>query len=45
MKQLIDAQGDLAGVVMSRVDPKRYRAYSYGNLNYEYVRPALSNMG
>lgn len=45
MKQLIDAQGDLAGVVLSRVDPKRYRAYSYGSLNYEYVRPALSNLG
>ena len=41
LKQLIDAQGDVAGVVMSRVDPKRYREYAYGSsMNYEYVRPA-----
>ncbi|MBV8534423.1 MAG: AAA family ATPase [Alphaproteobacteria bacterium] len=46
LKQLIDAQGDVAGVVMSRVDPRRYREYAYGSgMNYEYVRPALISVG
>lgn len=46
LKQLIEAQGDVAGVVMARVDPKRYREYAYGgNMNYEYVRPALISVG
>lgn len=45
IKQLVEAQADLAGIVMSRVDPKRYREYSYGNMNYEYVRPALISLG
>lgn len=41
IKQLVEAQGDVAGVVMSRVDPKRYREYAYGSgMSYEYVRPA-----
>jgi hypothetical protein len=42
LRQLVDARGNIAGVVMSRVDPKRYRQYAYGNLNYEYSRPALT---
>ena len=42
LRQLVDARGNIAGVVMSRVDPKRYRQYAYGNLNYEYARPALT---
>lgn len=46
IKQLVEAQGDVAGVVMARVDPKRYREYAYGsNMNYEYVRPALISVG
>jgi capsular exopolysaccharide synthesis family protein len=46
LKQLIEAQGDVAGVVMSRVDPRRYREYAYGSgMNYEYVRPALISVG
>jgi len=46
IKQLVEAQADLAGIVLSRVDPKRYREYSYGsNMNYEYVRPALISLG
>ncbi len=46
LKQLVDAQGDVAGVVMSRVDPRRYREYAYGSgMNYEYVRPALISVG
>ncbi len=46
IKQLVEAQGDVAGVVMARVDPKRYREYAYGSsMNYEYVRPALISIG
>lgn len=45
LKQLVDAQTDLAGAVLSRVDPKRYRQYSYGHLNYEYARSALTRLG
>ena len=40
MRQLAEVHADLAGVVFSRVDPKRYRQYTYTNLNYEYVRSA-----
>lgn len=36
LRQLIDAQADVAGVIMSRVDAKRYRDFAYGNLNYDY---------
>lgn len=42
LRQMVDARGNIAGVVMSRVDPKRYRQYAYGNLSYEYARPALT---
>lgn len=38
--QLADAEVDMAGIVFSRVDARRYRHYSYGNLNYEYARQA-----
>ncbi|HUZ74213.1 MAG TPA: polysaccharide biosynthesis tyrosine autokinase [Stellaceae bacterium] len=38
MRQLVDAQADLAGAVFARVDPKRYRQFTYANLNYEYAR-------
>jgi capsular exopolysaccharide synthesis family protein len=40
MKQLIDAGADLAGVVLSRVDMRRYRAYAYGVTKYETLRPS-----
>lgn len=42
MKDLIEVNADIAGVVMTRVDPKGYRAYSYSELNYEYERPMLA---
>lgn len=45
LKQLVDAQADVAGTVLSRVDPRRYRQYAYGRLNYEYARPALTRLG
>jgi capsular exopolysaccharide synthesis family protein len=40
LKQIIEARGQVAGVVLSRVDSKRYRGYGYGCLDYEYSRPA-----
>lgn len=42
MKDLIEVNADIAGVAMTRVDPKGYRAYSYSELNYEYERPMLA---
>ena len=38
LKQIIDAQGDVAGVVMSRVVSKQYRQYSYGDPFFEGSR-------
>jgi capsular exopolysaccharide synthesis family protein len=38
LKQIIDAQGDVAGVVMSRVVSKQYRQYSYGDPFFESSR-------
>jgi len=43
LKQIIDAQGDVAGVVMSRVVSKQYRQYSYGDPFFESSRAAASN--
>jgi polysaccharide biosynthesis transport protein len=43
LKQLIEAQADVAGTMLSRVDPKRYRRFAYGHLNYEYERTALAS--
>jgi polysaccharide biosynthesis transport protein len=45
LKQLVEAQADVAGVALSRVDPRRYRQYAYGNLNYQYSRSALGHFG
>ena len=42
LKQLVEAQADVAGTVFSRVDPKRYRQFAYGQLNYEYERTAFA---
>ncbi len=41
LKQFIESHGDVAGVVVSRVDAKRYRRYGYGRLDYEYTRKSL----
>lgn len=38
LKQIVDAQGDVAGVVMSRVVSKQYRQYSYGDPFFEGKR-------
>jgi capsular exopolysaccharide synthesis family protein len=40
LKQILEAQGDVAGVVLSRVVAKQYRQYAYGTPIYEYPRPA-----
>jgi len=45
MKQIIDAQGDIAGVVMSRVVSKEYRKYGYRDPFYEYSRPVKASFG
>jgi capsular exopolysaccharide synthesis family protein len=42
LKQIIDAQGDVAGVVMSRVVAKHYRQYSYRDPFFEGRRPAMA---
>jgi capsular exopolysaccharide synthesis family protein len=43
LKQIIDAQGDVAGVVMSRVVSKQYRQYSYGDPFFEGSRSAAAH--
>jgi polysaccharide biosynthesis transport protein len=45
LKQIIDAQGDVAGVVMSRVVSKQYRQYGYRDPFYEYARPVKASFG
>lgn len=38
LKQIVDAQGDVAGVVMSRVISRQYRQYTYGDPFFEAKR-------
>ncbi|TXL75719.1 polysaccharide biosynthesis tyrosine autokinase [Vineibacter terrae] len=45
LKQVIEAQADVAGVVMSRVVPKQYKQYAYGHASYEYARPVMARIG
>jgi polysaccharide biosynthesis transport protein len=45
LKQLLEAGADVPGVLMSRVDAKRYREFAYSHLNYEYARPSLAHLG
>ncbi|HYC64795.1 MAG TPA: hypothetical protein VEC14_08705, partial [Reyranellaceae bacterium] len=42
LKQILEAQGDVAGVVMSRVMTKQYRHYATTGLTYDYKRPAMA---
>jgi capsular exopolysaccharide synthesis family protein len=37
LRQLMDVRGEVAGIVLSRVNPRRYRYYGYGDLNYRYA--------
>jgi capsular exopolysaccharide synthesis family protein len=43
LKQIIDAQGDVAGIVLSRVVAKQYRQYGYRDPFYEYSRPVRAS--
>lgn len=45
LKQIVEAQADIAGVVMSRVVPKQYRRYAYGSATYQYSRPVMARIG
>lgn len=45
LKQLLEAGADVPGLVVSRVDAKRYREFAYSHLNYEYARPSLAHLG
>jgi polysaccharide biosynthesis transport protein len=42
LRQLADAQADLAGIVLSRVDPQGYREFGYGQIPYGYARRAVA---
>jgi len=45
LKQILEAQGNVAGIVMSRVIAKEYRQYASSALSYEYRRPAMATFG
>jgi succinoglycan biosynthesis transport protein ExoP len=45
LKQIVDAQGSIAGVVMSRVVSKQYRAYGHLDPFYEKARPGRASFG
>lgn len=43
LKQIIDAQGEVAGIVLSRVISKEYRKYGHRDPFYEYSRPGRAS--
>ena len=45
LKQIMDAQGDVAGVVLSRVVPRQYKQYGHRDPFYEYSRPIKAGFG
>lgn len=45
LKQIIDAQGDVAGVVLSRVVPRQYKSYGHRDPFYDYSRPIKASFG
>ena len=45
LKQIADAQGNIAGVVLSRVVARQYRQYGYRDPFYEYSRPIKATFG
>lgn len=45
LKQILDAQGDVAGVVISRVVPREYKQYGHRDPFYEYSRPIKASFG
>ena len=42
LRQLADAQADLAGIVLSRVDAQGYKEFGYGQIPYGYARRAVA---
>jgi succinoglycan biosynthesis transport protein ExoP len=45
LKQIADAQANIAGVVLSRVVARQYRQYGYRDPFYEYSRPVKATFG
>lgn len=45
LKQIADAQGNVAGVVLSRVVARQYRQYGHRDPFYEYSRPIKATFG
>jgi succinoglycan biosynthesis transport protein ExoP len=45
LKQIADAQGNIAGIVLSRVVARQYRQYGYRDPFYEYSRPIKATFG
>jgi succinoglycan biosynthesis transport protein ExoP len=45
LKQILDAQGDVAGIVISRVVPREYKQYGHRDPFYEYSRPIKASFG
>ena len=45
LKQIADAQANIAGVVLSRVVARQYRQYGYRDPFYEYTRPVKASFG
>jgi polysaccharide biosynthesis transport protein len=45
LRQIIDAHGDVAGIVMSRVVSKQYRQYTYGDPFFEATRTGAASRG
>ena len=45
LKQIVDAQGSVAGIALSRVISRQYRQYGYRDPFYEYSRPVNATFG
>jgi succinoglycan biosynthesis transport protein ExoP len=45
LKQIMDAEGNVAGVVLSRVVPRQYKQYGHRDPFYEYSRPMKASFG
>jgi succinoglycan biosynthesis transport protein ExoP len=45
LKQIMDAQGDVAGIVLTRVVPRQYKQYGHRDPFYEYSRPMKASFG
>jgi Mrp family chromosome partitioning ATPase len=45
IKQLTEARSDFAGIVLSRVNPKRYGTYAYATANFTYGTTVVTRLG